>query len=163
MWFGTVSLGICRYDGKTISWHYEEQLQTTPNGGDFGTRAIYEDKDGFFWFNNSHFRYKIVDSNAHINFKRENGIGYINENNQTEFPFFLSITEDNEGSLWMVTYENGVWKYNGKELIHYPIKDGATDVLLYTIFKDNKGVIWLGTHNAGVYKLNGNSFEKFGS
>ncbi len=162
MWFGTASLGVCRYDGKTISWHYEEQLQTIPNGGDFGTRAIYEDKDGLFWFNNSHFRYELLDSNTtYLNFKKENGIGYINENNQPEFPFFLSITEDNEGNLWMVTYDNGVWKYNGKELVHYPIKDGETDVLLFTIFKDKKGVLWLGSHNAGVYKFNGNSFEKF--
>jgi ligand-binding sensor domain-containing protein len=53
MWFGTASLGLCRYDGKTLSWHYEEQLQTTPEGGDFGTRAIFEDKDGKFWINNS--------------------------------------------------------------------------------------------------------------
>ncbi len=163
MWFGTASLGVCRFDGKTLSWHYEEQLQTTPNGGDFGTRAIFEDKDGLFWINNSRFRYEIGNSNStHIDFKKKNGIGYSNENNQTEFPFFLSITEDNEGNLWMVTYENGVWKYNGKELIHYPIKDGETDVLLFTIFKDNKGVLWLGSHNAGVYKFNGNSFEKFG-
>ena len=163
VWFGTASLGLCRYDGETLSWHYEEQLQTTPEGGDFGTRAIFEDKEGKFWINNSHFRYTIKPSNdSIINFQKEIGIGYLSENKQTEFPFFLSITEDNEGNLWMVTYDNGVWKYNGKELIHYPIKDGETDVLLFTIFKDNKGVLWLGSHNAGVYKFNGNSFEKFG-
>ena len=162
MWFGTTSLGICRYDGNTISWHYEEQLQTTPNGGDFGTRAIFEDKEGKFWINNSRFRYNIK-SNSRINldFQKEDGIGYFNKNKQIEFPFFLSITEDNEGNLWMATYDEGVWKYNGKELIHYPIKDGKTDVLLFTIYKDNKGVLWLGSHNAGVYKFNGHSFDKF--
>lgn len=162
MWFGTASLGVCRFDGKALSWHYEEQLQRTPNGGDFGTRAIFEDKDGFFWFNNTRFRYDIHPNNTNkLSYKKENGIGYINENNKIEFPFFLSITEDNDGDLWMVTYDNGVWRNNGKELIHYPIKDGETDVLLFTIFKDNEGVLWLGTHNAGVYKFNGESFEKF--
>ena len=53
MWFGTTAIGVCRYDGKAFQWHYEKQLQTTPNGGDFGTRAILQDKDGFFWFNNT--------------------------------------------------------------------------------------------------------------
>ncbi|MBK8392096.1 MAG: hypothetical protein IPL23_23775 [Saprospiraceae bacterium] len=48
MWFGTSSLGVCRFDGETISWHYEDQLQTTLEGGDFGARAIFEDKDGKF-------------------------------------------------------------------------------------------------------------------
>jgi ligand-binding sensor domain-containing protein len=161
MWFGTASLGFCSYDGKTISWHYEEQLQTTPNGGDFGTRAIFEGRDNKFWINNTRFRYNIKpNSSINLDYSKEKGIGYLNENNEMEFPFFHSITEDNEGNLWMVTYDNGVWKYNGKELIHYPIKDGETDVLLFTIFKDKKGVLWLGSHNAGVYKFNGKSFEK---
>ncbi len=161
IWFGTSSLGLCRYDGKTFSWHYEEQLQTTPEGGDFGTRAIFEDKEGKFWINNTHFQYNVKPNNSsNSDFKKEDGIGYVDENNQINFPFFLSITEDNDGNLWLATYDNGVWKYNGKELVHYPIKDGETDVLLFTIFKDNKGVLWLGSHNAGVYKFNGKTFEK---
>jgi ligand-binding sensor domain-containing protein len=162
MWFGTASLGVCRYDGRTLNWHYEEQLQTTPNGGDFGTRAIFEDKNGKIWINNTRFRY-VIETYGYksVTFKKESGIGYLNKTNKMEFPFFLSITEDNKGNLWMATYENGVWKYNGKELIHYPVKDGETDVLLFTIYKDNKGVLWLGTHNAGVYSFNGHSFEKF--
>lgn len=161
MWFGTASHGVCRFDGKTLSWHYEEQLQTTPEGGAFGTRAIFEDKEGKFWINNTRFRYSLKpNSSININFQKEDGIGHLDETNKKEFPFFLSITEDNEGNLWMATYDNGVWKYNGKELIHYPIRDGATDVLLFTIFKDNKGVLWLGSHNAGVYKFNGTSFDK---
>ena len=162
MWFGTASLGVCRYDGRVLSWHYEEQLQTTPNGGDFGTRAIFEDKNGKFWINNTRFRYVIETyGNKSVTFKKESGVGYLNKTNEMQFPFFLSITEDNKGNLWMATYENGVWKYNGKELIHYPVKDGETDVLLFTIYKDNKGVLWLGTHNAGVYTFNGHTFEKF--
>jgi len=162
MWFGTSSLGVCRFDGKYLSWHYEDQLQTTPSGGDFGTRAIFEDKDGFYWFNNTRYRYNILPGNTNkLNYKKEDGIGYLNEQNQIEFPFFLSIKQDNDGDLWMATYDNGVWRNNGKELIHYPIKDGETDVLLFTIYKDNKGVLWLGTFNAGVYKFNGSSFEKF--
>ena len=161
MWFGTSSLGVCRYDGKTLNWHYEEQLQTTPEGGDFGTRAIFEDKDGKFWINNTLFRYNInPKNNINIDFQKEEGIGYLNEKDKKEFPFFLSITDDNDGNLWMVTYDNGVWKYDGKELIHYPIQDGKTDVLLFTIYKDNKGVLWLGSHNAGVFKFNGKSFDK---
>lgn len=162
MWFGTSSLGVCRFDGLTLSWHYEDQLQTTPEGGDFGTRAIFEDKDGIFWINNTRYRYKVMtNSSTDRDFTKEAGIGYINESNHLEFPFFLSITQDDTGDLWMVTYDTGVWKFNGKELIHYPIKDGDTDALLYTIYKDNRGVLWLGTHNAGVYRFDGNSFEKF--
>jgi len=162
MWFGTAAIGLCQFDGNSFSWHYEEQLQKASNGGDFGTRAIFQDNDGFFWFNNSRYRYKILPNQTnHLNYSKENGIGYVNENEQTEYPYFLSVTQDNDGDLWMVTYADGVWKNNGNELINYPIKDGDTNVLLFSIFKDNQGILWLGTHNAGAYKFNGNSFEKF--
>jgi ligand-binding sensor domain-containing protein len=107
--------------------------------------------------------YQDKKSNHTINIdhKKENGIGFLNEKNQIEFPFFLSMKQDNDGNLWMTTYDNGVWKNDGKQLIHYPIKDGETEVLLFSIYKDNQGVLWLGTFNAGVYKFNGQTFEKF--
>lgn len=161
VWFGTSSLGVCRFDGKTLSWHYEPQLQTTPSGGDFGTRAVFEDSKGKFWINNTRFRYKLgPNSSTEIDFEKEEGVGFLGEANEKEFPFFLSITEDNQGNLWMVTYANGVWKFNGEELIHYPIKNGETEVLLFTIYKDHNGALWLGSQNAGVFKFNGKSFEK---
>ena len=162
MWFGTTSLGLCRFDGQSFGWYYEEQLQTTPNGGDFGSRAIFEDKEGFFWLNNTRFRYKFKSQNNNkIDFEKENGIGHLNVSGKVAYPFFLSITQDNEGDLWMVTYADGVWRNNGKELIHYPVKDGDSEVLLFSIFKDNKGLLWLGTFDKGVYKFNGETFEKF--
>lgn len=162
MWFGTASLGVCRYDGKTLSWHYEEHLQTTPEGGDFGTRAIFEDKDGRFWINNTRYRYAIMDNHTStIDLQKETGIGYTYEKNKIKFPFFQSITQDNDGNLWMVSYNEGVWEYNGKELSHYPFIEDGKQVLLFTIYKDQQGVLWLGSFDNGVYKFNGKSFEKF--
>lgn len=162
MWFGTTSLGICRYDGSTFQWHYEEQLQRTPSGGDFGSRSIFEDRDGYFWFNNTRFRYVIQPSlGSDLDFKKEDGLSIIDKDGQVEFPFFMDIEQDDTGDLWMVTYSDGVWRNDGEQLIHYPIKDGDTEVLLFINYKDNDGVIWLGTHNAGVYNYNGRSFEKF--
>lgn len=167
VWFGTASLGVCRYDGQSLSWLYEEQLSKTPSGGDFGFRSIIEDKDGYFWFCNTRHRYEILPNStekngtSYLNYKRENGIGKLGGNNESDFPYFLSIAKDNNGDLWMATYDEGVWRNNGKELIHYPIKDGFKNVLLFSIYKDKEGTLWLGTHNAGVYKFNGYDFERF--
>jgi len=163
MWFGTSSLGIYKYDGKDISWMYEKHLTETPEGGSFGIRSIIEDKDGYIWICNPKYKYKILPDHTKtndlklINYQRELGV----ENKKLESFYSPSMTLDNNGDLWMVTYANGVWKNNGNQLIHYPIKDDDTDVLLFSIYKDNQGVLWLGTHNAGVYKYNGKSFEKF--
>ena len=163
MWFGTSNLGLYKYDGDDISWMYERHLTETPQGGSFGIRSIIEDKDGYIWICNPKYKYKILPDNTNsnelkpINYQREFGV--ISE--ELESLYFMSMTMDNNGDLWMVTYDNGVWRNNGTELIHYPIKDGDTDVLLFSIYKDNQGTLWLGTHNAGVYKYTGESFEKF--
>nr|WP_321237638.1 two-component regulator propeller domain-containing protein [uncultured Psychroserpens sp.] len=163
MWFGTSNLGVYQYDGKEIRWMYEKHLTETPEGGSFGIRSIIEDKDGYIWICNPKYKYKILPDNTKsnelksINYQRELGV----KSKELESLYSMSMTIDNDGNLWMTTYDNGVWRSNGTELIHYPIKDGETDVLLFSIYKDNQDGLWLGTHNAGVYKYNGESFEKF--
>lgn len=163
MWFGTSNLGVYKYDGKDISWMYEKHLTETPEGGSFGIRSIIEDKDGYIWICNPKYKYKISPNNTKsdelksISYQREFGV----KGKEIESLYSMSMTLDNDGNLWMVTYDNGVWRSNGTDLVHYPIKDDYTDILLFSIYKDNQGILWLGTHNAGVYKYNGKSFEKF--
>lgn len=163
MWFGTADMGIYRYDGQKISWMYEQQLTETPGGGAFGIRSIVEAEDGYFWICNAAYKYKILPDNLEnngldlINYKREIGT----KNKGKETLYFLSMVIDDSGDVWMVTYDNGVWRYNGKELIQYPIKDGEKNILLFSIYKDNQDHLWIGTHNNGTYKYNGKSFDKF--
>lgn len=165
MWFGTSAMGLCRFDGQSIRWHYEEQLQKTAGGGDFGTRSILQDQDGLFWINNSRYRYSIASQDSlkqdQLAYAKAEGVGYVDENGQIDFPFFLSATVDAAGDIWMVTYSDGVWRYNGQELIHYPVKSDGKEVLLFSIYKDRQGTLWLGTHNDGVYRYNGQGFEVF--
>ncbi|MBC8754846.1 hypothetical protein H2O64_09205 [Kordia sp. YSTF-M3] len=163
MWFGTSSLGIYQYDGNDIRWMYEKQLTETPEGGSFGIRSIVEDTAGYIWICNPKYKYKILpdsiqtDALKPLHYQRVLGI----ERKEVESSYFMSMTLDDTGDLWMVTYNNGVWRHTGTELIHYPMKEGDADVLLFSIYKDNQGVLWLGTHNAGVYTFTGKSFEKF--
>lgn len=166
VWFGTASLGVCRYDGKSVSWLYEEQITKTPSGGDFGIRSIVEDKNGYFWFCSSLNRYEImsdisaVEGTNYLNYRKEEGVGYLNDKGEEEPLYFFSMTEDSNGDLWMVN-EDGAWRNDGKQLIHYPVKDGEIDASGFSIYKDHQGVLWLGTFNAGVFAFNGKAFERF--
>jgi ligand-binding sensor domain-containing protein len=166
VWFGTASLGVCRYDGKSISWLYEEQITKTPSGGDFGIRSIVEDKNGYFWFCSSLNRYEIlseistVSGANYLNYRKEDGVGYLERKGEEGFPYFMSMTEDNNGDLWMVN-SDGAWRNDGKELFYYPVKDGEIDASVFSIYKDHQGILWLGTFNAGVFAFNGKTFERF--
>ena len=167
IWFGTSNVGLYRFDGKTVSRMYEDHLTNTPSGGSFGIRSMYEDRNGKFWFCNTRYRYTILrgDSTANgesfIRYRREKGIDNVKATDGSDAIYFMSIVEDNAGDLWMVTYDEGVWRYNGSTMTRYAVKNGSKDVKLYSIYKNNNGDLWLGTHEDGAYKFNGSWFEKF--
>ena len=167
IWFGTSNFGICRFDGKSLSWMYEEHLTLIEGGGSFGIRSIIKDKQGKFWFCNTSYRYNILPVSSTgqdkilINYNREKGIENLKEPQGKGKIYFMSAIEDNNGDMWMATYNKGVWRYDGKNTTHYSVKDGANEITLFSICKDKQGNIWLGTHEAGVYKFNSKTFEKF--
>jgi len=166
IWFGTLSAGVCRFDGVSLNWMYEKELSVLDDGRVPAVRAIIEDKDGFFWFSNTISRYRIQHNDSKgqktIEYEKLKGTDSFQQQVKMELPYFNSALTDNEKrDLWMTNYNEGVWKYNGESLINYRIKDGETDVLIISIYKDNQGLLWLGTNNAGVYKFNGKTFEKF--
>ncbi len=163
LWFGTGTLGACRYDGNTFSWI------SPPECGhaelNFGIRSILEDRDGKFWFSKSMYRYDFYSDdvrNENVNwYKRESGIGHPDAHDEEDFIYFLSSVLNRNGDMWMALYRGGVYKYDGKNLTHYPVRDGGKEINVFSIIEDQEGVLWLGTHEAGVYKFNGNEFVRF--
>ena len=166
VWFGTSNFGLCRYNGKSLSWMYEKQL-TEIGDASFGIRSIVEDKQGLFWICNTLYRYEIREYNHtsngtnFINYEKSEGIGILDDNDKEHFPYFMSAITDSNGDLWMATYNEGVYHYNGKFLEHIPVTDHGKIVTLYSIYEDKAGSLWLGSHNSGALKFNGVSFEKF--
>ncbi len=168
IWFGTVVLGVCRYNGKTVDWICEDDVTELHNGPVNGVRSIIEDKDGYFWFN-SMYRYKVYGNDSLLKsnpqkqkfYSREKGIGSLDGKKDSDLWEYLSIAKDNNNELWMATYRDGVWHYDGKKVTHYAVKEGTKDITLFSIYKDNNGTLWLGTHENGAYKFNGTTFEKF--
>ena len=168
LWFGTASAGACRFDGQSMRCLYEQHLTETEGGGSFGIRSILEDKAGAFWICNTRYRYRIDPKDAPdpgkglIKYKREKGIDSLKSPDGRDHVYFMSIVEDEKRVLWMAAGDGtGVWRYDGDKVTRYPVKDGAKEITLFSIYKDNRGDLWLGTHEAGAYKFNGTTFEKF--
>lgn len=168
MWFGTANVGVCRFDGHSHQWLYEKQLNDTPEGGSFGIRSILEDKQGMFWFSMPQYRYEIEPSEDlrsttnKLSYKRQKGTPTTEAKGKQHYPYAFTILEDAKGDLWMCSYSDGVWKWDGKTYTQYPIldKDG-NPVLLFSLYKDRSGTIWAGSHNAGTYRFDGTIFKKF--
>ncbi len=173
IWLGTGNLGVCRYDGKFFNWISEEDVIEIGDGPSNGVRSNIEDKDGYFWFSNTLFRYNIyqniatvkstsdIPEKSEFNYSRQKGIGSLDNKPNGNLDAYLSATKDNNNVLWISTYNAGVWKYDGNNITAYPIEDGKSNTTIFSIYKNNYGNLWLGTHNAGPYKFNAKTFEKF--
>jgi ligand-binding sensor domain-containing protein len=163
MWFGTNPVGVCRYDGKSFDWITEEDVTEFRNEGANGVRSITEDKNGDFWFNTEN-RYSVYDSitqDRSTFYTRHESIGSLDGKNTSGLKEFLSVAIDNTNNLWFATYRDGLWKYDGTKITHYPIQQNGKDITVFSIYKDNYGDLWVGTHENGVFKWNGTRFEKW--
>ena len=165
MWFGTSVFGACRFDGQSIKWMYERDLTIVPNGGSFGIRSIFEDKDGSFWICNTLHRYNVnmeeTANSDRLKYQKVVGIGNAEIFGGDAYIYYSYILEDDKGAIWLTTWDQGVFKYDGKKITHYAVKDGSKDVNLVSMYKDNQGNLWLGTPENGAFKFNGNTFERF--
>lgn len=168
IWLGTLCKGIYRFDGQSLDHMFEKEFATLDDGRVPGVRSIIEDNEGFFWFSNVLHKYKIrnIGSNSlnTIDYEKLPGIAWSPNLNLpgAKLPYYNSAAIDiKTGDIWMSTYDDGVWRYDGEKLHTYYLKEGKVNVLVICLYKDNEGVIWLGTDNAGVYKYNGKEFEKF--
>jgi hypothetical protein len=95
------------------------------DGPSAGVRSIIEDHEGKFWFN-TRFRYAvdqppfapISSSQPNGIFQRLPGVDSLDVKSDGEYEY-KSIAQDRHNSLWIATYRNGVYRYDGKDLKHY--------------------------------------------
>ena len=156
MWFGTSSLGACRYDGTSFAWagHGEN--------GSFGVRSIVEDRAGGFWLSNAVKRFVEAPASgaaaaAAPSFRAEPGIAKPAD----DFSVFMSATKDKDGNLWLATLGAGVFCYDWSTMKHFPVTHNGQSIRVFTIYCDRHNTLWLGTQEHGVYRFNGTAFEPF--
>ncbi len=165
MWFGTSVFGACRFDGTSIKWMYEKDLTIVPAGGSFGIRSIFEDREGHFWLCNTNQRFlfdwsKTAQSDR-LEYTKTQGVGDASTFGGDACIYFSHIVEDENGWIWLTTWDQGVYAYDGNQVRHYPVKDGSSTVQLVSMYKDRQGRLWLGTAEKGVYCFDGSNFNKW--
>jgi hypothetical protein len=93
----------------------------------FEIRSILQYCKGEFWFCNTRCRYAISpdvikdQGKSLIKYNREIGNNPRDFSNMNLPFYFMSILEDKQGNIWMATYHEGVWKYDGKSMKNYII------------------------------------------
>jgi len=75
--------------------------------------------------------------------------------------FVRTMYQDKNGTMWLVTDGNGIFKYNEGEFTHLTNKNGLTDNNAADILEDRKGNIWIGTFYGGISKFDGKTYTNF--
>jgi ligand-binding sensor domain-containing protein/serine phosphatase RsbU (regulator of sigma subunit) len=70
-----------------------------------------------------------------------------------EMKFFNinSVTEDNQGIIWIATEGDGIYSYDGSDFKKYKLDDGLLSNFGYFIMADENNAIWVG-HKNGLSK-----------
>lgn len=163
VWFGTNPLGVCRYNGTGFDWITETDVTELHGGPANGVRSIIQDEEGYFWFNSA-YRYRVqeeVGKKGPRFYEREPGIGPLDGKANSDLTEYLSIAKDRQGHLWIATYRNGVWRYDGRRVRHYPVQVQGKDIHVFSITTDRQGTLWLGTHEHGAWRFKGETFVPF--
>ena len=96
LWFGTMSKGVARYDGKSLTYF------SIDDGLAGNTVAsIVEDKEGNLWFG-THFGLSKYDGKTFTNYTKKEGLCHDRVSN---------ILIDRSGNVWVGTW-GGVCRYN---------------------------------------------------
>ena len=168
LWIGTLSEGACIFDGTTITWIKEIELGALSDGRVPGLRKVLEDRDGNFWLSNILHRYRVnweekpIPPSGEYQYEKLSGIPANPEGEYMSLPYFNSgLSDANTGDLWMTTYGDGIWQYDGENLIRHSVQTEGREALVISIFQDREGTLWLGTHGDGVFRFNEGVFEKF--
>ncbi len=153
LWFGTISDGVARYDGKTLTYF------TTKDGlCDNTVVGMIEDKEGNLWFGTRGGLSKY-DGKKFTNFTSKQGL--CDER-------VSKILIDRTGNFWVGTW-GGVCRFNGSTFSDFPLPKPDIDVPNYQatanwvtqIKEDKQGNIWFGRSGYGACKYDGKSFTQF--
>lgn len=163
--------GVYHFQGDSLLQHFPQFR------GKLEGIAFYEDAngsvllattgDGLFKFQGDHFeklngfpRFEGLHNHSFFEDEQEN-LWQFSRNNIykngkrifTTSAYIKSFTVDREGSIWLATGADGLYRVKPTIFNIYSTSQGLPDKNIYPILEARDGSIWLGTHNSGIVRL----------
>lgn len=168
IWLGTYQGGVNKFDPNLALFNLKRSSPFDPKGlsspivtsfAEFSKRKIFVGTDGggLHFFDRDKGVFEHIDMKSKIDFSR-NPLA------------ILTLMLDSRGTLWVGTYQHGLFAYNPKTKTYKQFLAGpsATDLSqneIFAIKEDSKGLIWIGTNGTGVnvFDYKTNSFTRYGT
>jgi len=160
LWFGTYRAGLNRFDRGSGRFKSYRHRSTDPNSisSDVIFR-VFIDHKGRFWIETGHGLDRFDPNTEHFT---NYSVGFENST------VFRVIAEDQQGMLWLGTYDDGAYRFdpdNGqfRAYKYDPNTPGSlSSNHVNAIYVDTSGTVWIGTQR-GLNKFNdrGNSVTAY--
>ena len=138
VWMGTYGGGISQFkDGAFATLTDKDGL---PDNGIF---ALYTDSKDILWIGTGG-GVATYDGGIKRVFTTEEGL------TSNLITVFL---EDNDGSMWVGTYNAGLNRITGNEVIPFMAADGLSSDEILSLYMDDEDVLWVGTYGGGLNRV----------
>ena len=154
VWFGTLTEGLCRYDGTSFTY-----LTARDDFGGRSVRGIVEDDRGVLWITTQDGLWRY-DGTSFTSFTVDDGLA----DNRCG-----GITRDRHGTLWIGT-NRGLSRYDGSTFssLELPLDTSPKDyptgntspLLVWRSLEDRSGNLWFATNGSGVVRYDGTAFTR---
>lgn len=136
---GTHGDGLKIYSSSPFTTYYKEEGVLSN-----AVLSILEDSEGTYWFGSDHgiCTLKPLD-------ERTGQYEYVEKYTLNGKNLFRTwgIIQDRNGSMWVTTYGDGVFKIDGNKVVNFNEENGLASNMVRTIYEDDNGNIWIGTIN----------------
>ncbi len=166
VWFGTYN-AVFGYNGTAFTIIDNKSLGLNETTGYLHVRSIFEDSKGKLWIGNNGIGVLQYDGDTTINFSAVQGLisansqhsgGYRSPPKSLEHVF--AIGEDTKGNIWFGDRDTGAWKYDGKSMQNYTLKDGLTATHIWQIYNTKAEKLWFALADGSIFQFNGTSFDR---
>lgn len=146
IWTGTEKSGAVRFrDGSKTKFDHTKGLSFN------AVSCMLESRDGSMW----------VGTDNGVNHIVNDSVTIIHHDTIVSKQIIRCLYEDVQGNIWIGTDGYGVYRYNGKNAIHYSTANGLSDDGVFAIHQDDEGVFWLGTVSGGLNRYDGKTFTRY--
>jgi ligand-binding sensor domain-containing protein/nitrate/nitrite-specific signal transduction histidine kinase len=160
IWLGAGGGGLGRLDRETgeITYFKSRPDDPTSLSADFVT-SVFLDRDGRLWIGTFDAGLNRLDDLLTVPGEAD-FVRYRNDPNNPAslvHDSVLDIHQDTGGTLWIAT-DRGLDRLDEEtgDFVHYGVKEGLANEVIYAILEDDAGNLWLST-NRGLSRLNPNN------
>ncbi|MBS4028384.1 MAG: hypothetical protein KGZ58_07080, partial [Ignavibacteriales bacterium] len=111
----------------------------------FAIHALHQTRDGYLWIGTDEGLVRF-DGTQFTTFNKAN-------TKELLVNAIVSLSEDDEGQLWMGTLGSGVLKYKNGIFTRFDTSTGLPTNNIFSIFVDSRNTVWAGMLNYGYAEL----------